>query len=102
MDIGLMQQRVIDNFTQALTLAPQNAYLYYNRANVYAVRGDYQKAIDDYDKAIECNASLPEAFFNRGLSYANVGDKQQAVKDFSTAGQLGVYGAYNLIKQYSK
>jgi tetratricopeptide (TPR) repeat protein len=102
MDIGLMQQRVIDNFTQALTLAPQNAYLYYNRANVYAARGDYQKAIDDYDKAIECNASLPEAFFNRGLSYANVGDKQQAVKDFSTAGQLGVYGAYNLIKQYSK
>ena len=101
-DIRMMQERVIDNFNKAIRLAPQNAYLYYDRANIHALRGDYQQAIDDYTKAIEMNANLPEAFFNRGLAYGNMGDKEKAVRDLSTAGELGVYGAYNLIKQFSK
>ena len=59
-------------------------------------------AIDDYNKAIEINPQYAEAFNNRGNAKAKLGDKEGACLDWRKAGELGVNGAYELIKKYCK
>jgi len=97
---ALLTENVLGDLTLALRLAPENAYLYYNRATLYASRKDYTKAIADYTRAIELDAQLAEAWYNRGLCHIFAGNKQAGVSDLSKAGEMGLYTAYNLIKRY--
>ena len=90
---------MLGDLSDAIQLAPQNAYLYYNRGNLYAQRNDYQRAIDDYTKAIELEPELAEAYFNRGLVRIRAKKSSEAVADLSKAGELGVYQAYSIIKR---
>jgi len=99
---GLRNANTLHDFSQAIKLNPSNAYLYYDRANLYAQNGDYQKAIDDYSQAIALDANLAEAFYNRGLTYNKMGNKEQCTKDLSKAGELGLYDAYSVIKKLNK
>ena len=96
----LQTASVLSDLDRALHLAPENAYLYYNRATLYAQRKDYQRAIADYTRALELDPRLAEAWYNRGLCRIFVGEKQKGVSDLSRAGELGLYTAYNLIKRY--
>ena len=100
--IDLKTANVLADLNHALQLASQNAFLLYNRANVYAQRKEYKRAIDDYSAAIAIDAHLAEAYFNRGLCY--VYDKQEStgILDLSKAGELGLYQAYSIIKKYRK
>ena len=91
---------VIDDFSRAIELNQQCAYLYYDRGNVFAQRGDLEKAIADFDKAIEIDANLAEAHYNRGLAHLRQKHTDLAVKDLSKAGELGLYKAYGIIKKY--
>ncbi len=90
------------DFTAAIRLAPQCAYLYYNRGCAYVRRKDYAHAIDDFTKAIALDGSLAEAYYNRGMAYIDSGKTDLGVSDFSKAGELGLYTAYSLIKKYGK
>ena len=90
---------VIDDFNRAIGLNQQCAYLYYDRGNVFAQRGDLEKAIADFDKAIEIDANLAEAHYNRGLAHLRQKHTALAVKDLSKAGELGIYKAYGIIKK---
>ena len=100
--IDLKTANVLADLNHALQLAPQNAFLLYDRANVYALRKEYKRAIDDYSEAIAIDTHLAEAYFNRGLCY--VYDKQESsgILDLSKAGELGLYQAYSIIKKYRK
>jgi tetratricopeptide (TPR) repeat protein len=98
-NIELQTANVLGDLSDAIQLAPQNAYLYYNRGNLYAQRNDYQRAIDDYTKAIELEPELAEAYFNRGLVRIRAKKSSEAVADLSKAGELGVYQAYSIIKR---
>ena len=82
-------------------MMPTNAYIYYDRGNLYASRKDYAKAVDDYTRAIELDPNLAEAYYNRGLTRIRANNRTQGIADLSKAGELGLYGAYSLIKQYS-
>lgn len=84
----------------ALTLCPQNAYLLYNRATVYALRHDYVQAIDDYTAALDVEPQLAEAYFNRGLCLIYSERITEGIADLSKAGELGLYTAYSIIKKY--
>jgi len=97
-DVKLKTASVLADLSQALKLQ-ENAYLYYNRGNVYVIRRDYAHAIADYSRALELDSHLAEAYYNRGL--AHMANKQQAegVSDLSKAGELGLYAAYSIIKQ---
>lgn len=84
----------------ALTLSPQNAYLLYNRATIYAFRHEYGQAIDDYTAAIQAEPQMAEAYFNRGLCLIYSERIAEGVADLSKAGELGLYTAYSIIKKY--
>lgn len=100
-DIRITTAKAEADFNDALKLAPTNAYIYYDRGNLYASRKDYAKAIDDYTRAIELDPKLAEAYYNRGLTRIHANNRAQGIADLSKAGELGLYGAYSLIKQYS-
>jgi tetratricopeptide (TPR) repeat protein len=99
-NIELQTANVLGDLSDAIQRAPQNAYLYYNRGNLYAQRHDYQRAIDDYSKAIELEPELAEAYFNRGIVKIHTKKQAEAVGDLSKAGELGLYQAYSVIKKY--
>ena len=42
------------------------------------------------------------AYYNRGICYANLNLKNNACEDFTKAGELGLYDAYEVIKEYCK
>ena len=98
----LKAAQVKDDFGHAIRLNPQNAYLYYDRANFFARQQDYAHAIDDYTRAIEIDGHLAEAYYNRGVTRIMANDKKSGIADLSKAGELGLYEAYSVIKRYSK
>ncbi len=101
-DVGMKTANVIGDLTMAISLSPQNAYLYYNRATVYARRTDYDRAIADYTKALELDPQLAEAYYNRGLARLYNNQQTEGISDLSKAGELGLYNAYSIIKKYRK
>ena len=100
--IDMKTANVLMDLTTAIRQEAHNAYLYYNRGNVHALRKDYTRAIDDYTQAIVLDSRLAEAYYNRGLAYIDSGKVDEGVNDLSKAGELGLYTAYSLIKKYRK
>ena len=90
------------DFSDAIRLSSNNAYIYYNRGNVHAGRNELSKAIDDYSIAIRIDSRLAEAYYNRGLARIKSGNKQAGIQDLSKAGELGLYDAYSVIKRINK
>ena len=101
-NIDMKNANVIGDLTDALKLAPQNAFLYYDRGTVYALRKDYMRAIDDFTHAIELDPQLAEAYYNRGLARIYSGQQAEGINDLSKAGEQGLYTAYSIIKKYRK
>ena len=99
-NIDLKSANVLGDLSDAIRLAPKNAFLYYNRGNLYAMRNDYQRAIDDYTRAIELDNHLAEAWYNRGLARIHAKNISDGIADLSKAGELGLYQAYSVIKKY--
>jgi tetratricopeptide (TPR) repeat protein len=100
-DVRMKTANVLSDLTEALR-HDESAYLYYNRGNVYVQRQDYAHAIDDYTHAIRLDANLAEAYYNRGLARIATKKEADGIVDLSKAGELGLYTAYSIIKQYSK
>ena len=93
--------QVEGDFAVAIQLAPRNAYIYYNRGNLFAAEKNFTRAIDDFTRAITLDSRLAEAYYNRGLARHYAGQEQEALRDFSRAGELGLYDAYALSKKLS-
>ncbi len=100
-DIRLKTASAMSDFNKALEYDSKSAFLYYDRGNLHAQNKDYDKAIEDYDKAIELDSKLAEAYYNRGLAKINDNNIEEGISDLSKAGELGLYGAYSVIKKYS-
>lgn len=92
----------IADLNKAIELAPEVAYLYYNRGNLLALSGDMPAAYDDYTRAIELAPELAEAYFNRGLVQLYMKDTRKGCIDLSKAGELGIKEAYTVLKRYNK
>ncbi len=88
-----------DDLNHALDLAPNNAYVYYDRAALALAEGDTPAAIEDYTTALRLEPHLAEAYYNRGLVYYSQGDNASAQRDLSKAGELGLYDAYSVLKR---
>ena len=99
-NVDLKTANVLGDLSDAIKLAPRNAYRYYNRGNLYAQRGDYNRAISDYSQALTLNEDLAEAWYNRGLAKIFAKHVDEGVEDLSKAGELGLYQAYSVIKKY--
>lgn len=93
-------QKVIDDYQKVLSLNPEFFFGYYNRAYIKLRLKDYKSAMVDLNKAIELEPEFAEAYFNRGLTKIYLDDVEGGALDLSRAGELGIYGAYNIIKRY--
>lgn len=71
-------------------------------ATLKAQQKDYTAAVEGFEKALKLNPRMAEAYFNLGLTRIFAGDKAEGIKNLSKAGELGLYDAYSLIKQYGE
>ncbi len=91
---------VRSDINHALSHAPKNAYLYYNRGCLAAQQQDYEQAVADFTTAIALDARLGEAFFNRGICLLRMDRVTEGINDLSKAGETGIYSVYSIIKKY--
>ena len=75
----------IEDYNQAIALAPKYANAYYNRGNTHHELGKYEEAIEDYNQAIALNPQLVEAYNNRGATHDKLGNYQFAIEDYNQA-----------------
>ncbi len=101
-DYNIKHANALYDLNHALELDPGNAYIIYDRGNLHFAAKDYEQAIADYSKVLSINHNIAEAYFNRGLAYIHSGKREEGIADLSKAGELGLYGAYSMIKKYSK
>ena len=93
-------QQIMNDYATALNLNPRFVFGYYNRAYIKLRLQDYKAAIEDLNRAIEMEPEFAEAYFNRGLTKIYLDDVEGGALDLSRAGELGIAGAYNIIKRY--
>lgn len=94
-------EQIMRDYDQVAMLQPDFSFSYFNKANILCTQKDFRSAIGQYTKAIDVDADFAEAYYNRGLTYLFIGEDDKGLKDLSKAGELGLYGAYNLIQRYT-
>lgn len=97
--VDSIPEQALSALDSALVLAPQWAYLHYNRGYILAQLARLPEAIESYNRALQIDNLLAEAFYNRAVALLLQGKNTEAQADLSRAGQLGLYKAYNLLKQ---
>lgn len=85
-----------------LALSPMSAVAWYDKGCVHLAEGNLRQADEDFTNAIALRTDFGEAYFNRGYIRLQNGDRNAGVADLGKAGELGVVGAYNLIKRISR
>jgi tetratricopeptide (TPR) repeat protein len=97
---ALDYKQILDDYEVTLFLNPNFFFGNFNRAFIKIRLGEYKSAIEDLNRAIELEPEFAEAYFNRGLTKIYMDDLEGGATDLSRAGELGIYGAYNIIKRY--
>ena len=97
---ALDYKHILEDYEITLFLNPNFFFGYFNRAFIKIRLGEYKSAMEDLNRAIELEPEFAEAYFNRGLTKIYMDDPEGGALDLSRAGELGIYGAYNVIKRY--
>lgn len=79
------KQHALDDYNEALKLAPRNAYVYYNRGIFYSAQSDVDAALRDFDAAIGINPNLVIALRQRARIYQGRGKLADAREDYTKA-----------------
>jgi tetratricopeptide (TPR) repeat protein len=95
-------EMVMRDYDRVIELDPKFVYAYYNRANVNCIQRNYDLALADYDRALSLYPDFAEALYNRGLVYIYKGETAKGIADLSKAGELGIVGAYNVLKRLAE
>ncbi|MDR1898016.1 MAG: tetratricopeptide repeat protein [Prevotellaceae bacterium] len=93
-------KEAITDLDKTERLNPNFAYLHYNRGNLMCLSNKMPEAVDSYTTAIKQYPYFAEAYFNRGLILIYLRDTERGCMDVSKSGELGVTGAYAIIKKY--
>src|SRR5262249_7615056 len=104
---------VVCTWTQSPVAAqePKTADEFYDRAAMWAKKGEYDKAIRDYDAAIRLEPKFPDAFRERGQMWDAKGEYDKAIDDYTEAIRLypkfhkaflARGNAWNAKKEYDK
>lgn len=78
------------------------AVLHYNIGCVEAETGSLDAAEAAFSKAFALDSQLAEALYNRAVVYLLLNREEEALPLLSKAGEMGLYKAYNLLKQAKK
>jgi len=79
---------IIKRRTAYLSLFPDSAITYNERANAYVDSKQYEKALADYNKSIDLDPKMALAYYCRGEMFLSLGKARQALIDFDSACQL--------------
>lgn len=80
--------KAIQDFTEAIKLAPKNAVLYQNRGDSYYNLKQYEKAIQDFNTSLNLNADSYNPYNLRGNSYYGLREYNKAIQDYTEAIRL--------------
>ncbi len=78
-------QPALDDYTQAITLAPKSEKAYLGRAAILRAQGQLAPSLKDCYKAIEINPADAAAFLCRAQFYLSTGAAQPALEDINQA-----------------
>jgi tetratricopeptide (TPR) repeat protein len=78
----------IEDFNQAIALAPSATDPYLNRGTAYEGQGKYQEAIADYNQVIDLDPTDAMAYNNRANAEGSLGNWQSALQDYTKAVEL--------------
>lgn len=90
---GTLQKGAIlalKDFNRCIEIDPNFPEAYFNRANIYFRRGEYDLAIRDYTKCITFDRNDAQAFHFRSLVYYRQENFQRALEDAQEAKSLGL------------
>lgn len=94
-------ERALELFNQAISIAPEHASAYNNRAQALRLQGDIQGAMQDLNKAIELSHGQGkvacQSYTQRGLIKRLEGDEDSAKEDLRNAANLGGQFAKHLL-----
>ncbi len=82
------RQHALDDYNEAVKLAPHNAKLYFNRAVFYLAQPDVDQALKDFDEALRLNPKLVPALLQRAQIRKTQNDLSGALADYSEAIRL--------------
>jgi tetratricopeptide (TPR) repeat protein/V8-like Glu-specific endopeptidase len=75
----------LNNYNRAISMNPQYAFAYNNRANLYLQKRELRKALGDYNRAIALQPNLALAYGNRGTVKTELQDTKGALTDYNRA-----------------
>jgi len=82
----------------AISLDPNSAVSYSNRAWAYSEKGLFDKALEDCNSALKLDPNSALAYNNRGLTYKKMGQIKESKDDYEKACNLGLELACNNFK----
>lgn len=80
--------RAIQDYTEALSLQPQDESALVNRGVLFSHKGNYDRALQDYTEAIQLNPRDARAVIARGNVFYNKHNYPAALRDYSEALKL--------------
>lgn len=83
-------------------MEPASTEAYFNKALLYAERGDYKNAIASYDKVIQLNETDAEAQTQRGLAKIKLKMQAAGCADIRRGDELGDPEAKGYLKAFCK
>lgn len=81
---------------------PEEAVLQYNLGCLEAESGKLEDALTAFSSAIELDPQMAEAYYNKAVVFLLINDNDAAGPLLSKAGEMGLFKAYNLLKQSKK
>jgi tetratricopeptide (TPR) repeat protein len=82
------KQHALDDYNEAVKVAPTKAQPYFNRGVFYAVQTDEGAALRDFNTALSIDPKLVSALSQRAIVYVNQKNFSGALADFSEALRL--------------
>ncbi len=98
----LEYESILKSYNKIIELSPDFTFAYYNRAEIKSMQKDYRAAILDYNEIIRRDSDFAEAYYNRGLNRLQIKDNDRGLDDLRKAGELGMVGAYSIIKRMTE
>ena len=94
--------KILSDYNQAISINPDLAIAYYNRANLKVRAKDFKGALFDYNRAIKLEPDFANAYYNMALLLIHQQNFARACLALSKAGELGQEKAYMVIQRYCK
>ena len=98
---GGSQFKVLACMDRIVELEPDMAFALYNRGIIRAKTDDLHAALADFDEAVRLVPDMAQAWYNKAVVLVLLNSTEKAVDAFGKAGELGIVGAYNIIKRFS-